>query len=138
MLPKELLSYANILVRDIVPRNGRKPFVRASLTEIIAGGWAIDRALAPGPAAKGANISANARAIASRTLLFADFAGGIHRRMPPSYHWVMPRSDLYIKVELDIDEKENPDRVAAEICRLIRKVYGVRQAEVSSIVERDR
>jgi len=49
----------------------------------------------------------------------------------------MPRSDLYIKVELDIDEKEKPERLAAEICRLIRKVYGVRQAEVSSIVERD-
>jgi hypothetical protein len=49
----------------------------------------------------------------------------------------MPRSDLYIKIELDIDEKEKPERVAAEICRLIRKVYGVRQAEVSSIVERD-
>ena len=49
----------------------------------------------------------------------------------------MPRSDLYIKVELDVDEKEKPERVAAEICRLILKVYGVRRAEVSSIVERD-
>jgi hypothetical protein len=49
----------------------------------------------------------------------------------------MPRSDLYIKVEIDVDEREKPDRVAAEICRLIRKVYGVRQAEVSNIVERD-
>jgi hypothetical protein len=50
----------------------------------------------------------------------------------------MPRSDLYIKVEIDVDEKEQPERVAAEICRLIRKVYGVRQAEISSIVERDK
>jgi hypothetical protein len=49
----------------------------------------------------------------------------------------MPRSDLYIKVEIDVDEREKPDRVAAEICRLIRKVYGVRHAEVSNIVERD-
>jgi hypothetical protein len=49
----------------------------------------------------------------------------------------MLRSDVYIKVELDVDEKEKPERVAAEICRLIRKVYGVRHAEVSSIVERD-
>lgn len=49
----------------------------------------------------------------------------------------MPRSDLYIKVEIDVDEREKPERVAAEICRLIRKVYGVRQAEVSSIVERE-
>lgn len=49
----------------------------------------------------------------------------------------MPRTDVYIKVELDVDEKEKPERVANEICRLIRKIYGVRSAEVSSIVERE-
>ena len=49
----------------------------------------------------------------------------------------MPRTDLYLKVELDVDERETPDRVAAENCRMIRKVYGVRQAEVQSIVERE-
>ena len=49
----------------------------------------------------------------------------------------MPRTDVYLKVELDLDERETPDRLAAEICRLIRKVYGVRQAEVSSIVEKE-
>lgn len=49
----------------------------------------------------------------------------------------MPRMDLYLKVELDLDEKEKPERVANEICRMIRKVYGVRSAEVSSIVEKD-
>jgi len=49
----------------------------------------------------------------------------------------VPRSDLYLKVELDVDAKESPERVAAEICRMIRRVYGVRKAEVSSMVERD-
>ena len=49
----------------------------------------------------------------------------------------MPRTDLHLKVELELDEKENPERVAAEICRLIRKVYGVRSAEVSSMVDKD-
>jgi hypothetical protein len=49
----------------------------------------------------------------------------------------MPRTDLYLKVELDLDERETPQRLAEEICRMIRKVYGVRQAEVSSIVERE-
>ena len=49
----------------------------------------------------------------------------------------MPRSDLYLKVELELDERESPERLAAEICRVIRKVYGVRQAEVSNIIERD-
>lgn len=49
----------------------------------------------------------------------------------------MARTDLYVKVELDLDEKEKPDRIANEICRMIRKVYGVRSAEVSSMVEKD-
>jgi len=49
----------------------------------------------------------------------------------------MARTDLYVKVELDVDEKEKPDRLANEICRMIRKVYGVRSAEVSSMVEKD-
>ena len=49
----------------------------------------------------------------------------------------MPRTDVYIKVELDLDQHEKPERVAAEICRTIRKIYGVRSAEVSSTVEKD-
>src|SRR5262245_53845780 len=57
--------------------------------------------------------------------------------VPLSYHRDMARTDLYLKVELDLDEKEKPERVASEICRLIRKLYGVRAAEVSSMVERE-
>ena len=54
-----------------------------------------------------------------------------------SYHRNVPRTDVYLKVELDLDPKEKPERVAAEICRTIRRIYGVRKAEVSSMVERD-
>jgi hypothetical protein len=49
----------------------------------------------------------------------------------------MARTDIYLKVEIDLDEKEKPERIAAEICRVIRRVYGVRQAEVTNMVERD-
>lgn len=42
-----------------------------------------------------------------------------------------------MKVEIDLDEKEQPERLASEICRQIRKVYGVRLAEISSIVEKE-
>ena len=49
----------------------------------------------------------------------------------------MRRIDLYLKMELDLDENEMPERLAAEICRVIRRVYGVRNAEVSSIIEKD-
>ena len=45
--------------------------------------------------------------------------------------------DLYLKVEIDIDEKEHPERLGTEICRQIRKVYGVRSAEVSNVIERE-
>ena len=49
----------------------------------------------------------------------------------------MERADVYLKVELILDEKETPEKLAAEICRAIQRIYGVRRAEVSSIVERD-
>jgi hypothetical protein len=49
----------------------------------------------------------------------------------------MARTDVYLKVEIDIDDKEQPERLASEICRQIRKVYGVRSAEISNIVEKD-
>ena len=49
----------------------------------------------------------------------------------------MQRLDLYVKVELELDEDETPDRIAGEICRHIEKLYGVRSAEVSSKVARE-
>lgn len=49
----------------------------------------------------------------------------------------LARYDLYVKVELDIDDREKPEKLAAEICRAIQKIYGVRSADVSNIVERD-
>ena len=53
----------------------------------------------------------------------------------------MARTHVYLKVELDLPEsqkdKGQPERVAAEICRVIRRVYGVRNAEVSSIMEKE-
>ena len=50
----------------------------------------------------------------------------------------MVRTDLYLKVELVLDDKDSAERVAAEVCRAIRKLYGVRTAEVSSMVEKER
>jgi len=46
----------------------------------------------------------------------------------------MPLTDLFIKVEIEHDANERPERLAAEICRRIEKVYGVRSAELSSAV----
>ena len=49
----------------------------------------------------------------------------------------MRRTDVYLKLELVLDEKEPPERVAAEICRQVRKLHGVRQAQVTNTVERE-
>jgi hypothetical protein len=46
--------------------------------------------------------------------------------------------DIYLKVEADLDESENARRFAAELCRILERVYGVRRAEVMSFHERDR
>lgn len=46
----------------------------------------------------------------------------------------MPRLDVYVKVEIDLQEGEKPQKLAAEICRMIRKVYGVRTAEVTNTI----
>lgn len=49
----------------------------------------------------------------------------------------MKRVDLYIKVELEIDQDENTERVAGEIVRQLEKLYVVRRAEVSNAVARE-
>jgi len=49
----------------------------------------------------------------------------------------MRRFDLYIKVEVELDADEKPERVAGEICRQLEKLYGVRSAELSNTVVRE-
>lgn len=49
----------------------------------------------------------------------------------------MQRVDLFIKVEVELDEKEKAERVAAEICRQIEKIYVVRSAELSNAVKHE-
>lgn len=47
----------------------------------------------------------------------------------------MPRFDLFLKVEVDSDVIDDPQRFAAELCRILKKSYGVRRAELSSYAE---
>jgi hypothetical protein len=46
----------------------------------------------------------------------------------------MNRVFLYLKIELEHGEDEKTQRLAEEICRRIQRIYGVRSAEVSSMV----
>jgi hypothetical protein len=49
----------------------------------------------------------------------------------------MARTDLFLKVQIVHDDRESPEKLAAEICRQIRKVYGVRSAELSHYVSHE-
>ena len=48
----------------------------------------------------------------------------------------MPRTDLFLKVVIEHDEMDTPERLARELCRQIEKVYGVRSAELSNFITR--
>jgi len=49
----------------------------------------------------------------------------------------MKRVDLYIKVSVELEEEEKPERLAGEICRQLEKLYAVRSAELSSVTNRE-
>jgi hypothetical protein len=49
----------------------------------------------------------------------------------------MKRVDIFIKVELELDEEEKPEKVASEICRQIQKIYVVRRTEVSNVITKE-
>lgn len=48
----------------------------------------------------------------------------------------MPRTDIYIKVTVQHDREESPEKLAAEIIRQLKKIYVVRQAEMTNFVSR--
>jgi hypothetical protein len=47
------------------------------------------------------------------------------------------RTNLFFKVEVEHDAREKPERIGDEICRQILRVYGVREAELSSFTNLD-
>jgi hypothetical protein len=49
----------------------------------------------------------------------------------------MQHVDLYIKVEVELNDDEKLDKVAREICRQVEKIYVVRRAELSSAVPKE-
>ena len=44
----------------------------------------------------------------------------------------MVRTHLFFKVEVEHDPAEKPDRIGEEIGRQLRKLYGVREVELSN------
>ena len=48
----------------------------------------------------------------------------------------MKAIDLYLKIEVDLPEDEDPRRFADELCRMLARVYAVRRAELTNQIER--
>lgn len=46
----------------------------------------------------------------------------------------MVRTDIFLKVVVEHEADERPDKLAEEIVRRLEKLYGVRHAEISSMV----
>jgi hypothetical protein len=45
------------------------------------------------------------------------------------------RTNLFIKVQVEHDEKETPERLGAELCRQLERNYLVREAELASFAK---
>jgi hypothetical protein len=136
MVSNEILSDVDVLIGDLIRRNRRWLFMVPRGDQVFARTRTIDGVFALLAAALRTDSAADTGTIAARASLVANFAGEGHRLFS-SYHWAMARTYIYIKVEIDLDDKEKPDRIANEICQKVSKVYGVRAAEISSMVERE-
>jgi hypothetical protein len=52
----------------------------------------------------------------------------------PAYNRLMVRTHLFLKVEIEHDESEDPQKIGEEIARHVNKLYVVRSVELSSVV----
>jgi len=46
----------------------------------------------------------------------------------------MKRIDVYVKIEVDLQEGESAEKLSREMVRMIQKFYGVRKAEVQNMI----
>jgi len=46
----------------------------------------------------------------------------------------MPRTDVFLKVQIEHENWERPEDLAEELCRHLRRLHGVRLAEISSCI----
>lgn len=45
--------------------------------------------------------------------------------------------DIFLKLELWLDDKDDAKKIAGELCRQLQKSYAVRNVELSNIVQKD-
>ena len=49
----------------------------------------------------------------------------------------MIRTQLFLKVEYDHDDSRDGQKLAQEIARAVKRIYGVRAVEISSMISED-
>jgi cell division protein FtsX len=48
----------------------------------------------------------------------------------------MDQIQVYLKVTVDMEDRdESPDKISAELARVLQRAYGVRSVEISSVVD---
>jgi hypothetical protein len=106
--------------------------VIAGSAQMLAIKGAIDSLFALFAAAGRTNLLIQRRAEAPGRAGFAKGAGGTFQTCYRTIRGVKS-IDVYIKVEVDLNETEHPKQFAEELCRILKKVYGVRKAEINNI-----
>jgi hypothetical protein len=104
------------------------------LPKIFAFERAIDGLLALGSAADAADLSINSRTKSPG--LAGPAYGAIHVSQYIEREPNM-RTNVFIKVVVEHDAKEKPEKLGAELCRQLEKNYLVRSAEVSNLAPVD-
>jgi hypothetical protein len=126
MVAEKVFRNPDIIVRELIGVDVRTLFVFPRLLEIDA----VERAgygyFTLRSAAHRADVTVHAGAETARTPYLAD--GASHLLSIGD----MPLTNLFLKVEIEHDEHEPPERIGEEICRYVLKFYSVRSAEISS------
>jgi hypothetical protein len=126
---QEFFGNLDILIRDGGGVDFGRPLMLMRVLEIGAFQRTIDGLFTLGAAANGADIAVDTGTVPAR---FADIADdAIH---VPSIERAM-RTNLYLKVVVEHDEQEAPEKLGAELCRQLERNYIVREAELASVTK---
>jgi hypothetical protein len=107
--------------------------VLVRLSEVLALERAIHRLFALRSAADAADIAVDARTSApglADPAYNAIHAPSIESEWVDHREWM--RTNLFIKVVVEHEPKESPEKLGAELCRQLERNYIVRDAELSS------
>jgi len=131
VIAKKRLGDANVLVRKFVRFDGDRPLVLASQAKVLAIERTIQSHFALLTTAQRAYLAVNSGA---RPLRSPDSTNLTSQFSSIRIIGYMVRTHLFFKVEVEHDEEESPDKIAEAIGRQLRKIYAVREVELSSVV----